>query len=352
MDIPPFDLNLLQVFDALIRDGNLTRAGFRLGLSQPSMSHALGRLRKITGDPLFVRVPTGMEPTPFAQQISGQVRDGLGLLQGVLDGASPFDQTTCDRTFQILMSDLGELVYLPRLMTKLREVAPNINLRVLQLSRESYQEAFVSGQMDLAIGFLPALNTGFYQQHLFEDSYSCLVRTGHPRVRDTLTLAQFSQESHVLVEPAGSRYSRIARHSSTSTLIERHLAERGVARRIALRVPHFLVVPQIVQQTDLLATVPASMLAYLPPMPLLKVMPLPIDTPHFEVKQFWHLRGHHDQANKWLRGLIAELFMHQPQPASAVAPLKPRAPAPRSAEGAALKNHNLDRSRPGSQFSI
>lgn len=317
MDIRPIDLNLLLAFDALMQDGNLTRAGFRLGLSQPSMSHALGRLRKISGDPLFVRVPTGMAPTPFAQQISSTVKDGLVLLQGALEGAAVFNKITCNRTFQILMSDLGELVYLPRLMSKLQAVAPNVDLRVLQLPRESYQDAFVSGQADLALGFLPALNTGFFQQRLFEDTYACLVRKGHPRVHDTLTLEQFSKESHVLIEPAGSRYSQVARQSSTSTLIERHLAERGVSRRIALRVPHFMVVPEIVQQTDLLATVPSSMLAYLPPMPHLKVMPLPIDTPHFEVKQFWHQRNHHDVANRWLRGVVAELFMDQPQPAPA-----------------------------------
>lgn len=320
MDIKKTDLNLLVAFDALMQDGNLTRAGFRLGLSQPSMSHALGRLRKIASDPLFVRVPSGMEPTPFAQQIAGDIRSGLALLEGALDGAGTFNPATYNRTFQILMSDIGELVYLPRLVTKLSVVAPNVNLRVLQLPRESYQEAFVSGEADLAIGFLPALKTGIYQQRLFADSYVCLARKGHPRVKDGLTLAQFSEESHIVVEPAGSRYSSAAAPSSTSTLIERHLADQGLRRRIALRVPHFMVVPDIVQRTDLLAIFSDYAMTYIRPMPKLRVQPLPFKTPRYEIRQFWHQRNHHDIANRWLRGIVAELFLHDSSPLKAKHP--------------------------------
>ncbi len=308
MDIRQVDLNLLLAFDALMQDGNLTRAGFRLGLSQPSMSHALARLRKVCGDPLFVRVPTGMEPTPYALQIAPMVCDGLALLQDALDGAAAFNPATYNRTFQILMSDIGELVYLPRLINKLQTVAPDVNLRVLQLPREAYQEAFLSGEADLAIGFLPALKAGFYQQRLFEDNYVCLARKGHPRARDPLTLECFTKEAHILVEPAGSRYSSAATQSSTTTFIERHLAAQGLARRFALRVPHFMVVPEIVQQTDLLATVPGSVMKYIRPMPKVQRLSLPIQTPTFEVKQFWHQRNHEDVPNQWLRRTIAGLF--------------------------------------------
>lgn len=153
MDLRKVDLNLLLVFDALMQDANPTHAGFRLGLSQPSMSHALAHLRKISGDPLFVRIPSGMEPTSFARQIAGAVRDGLALLQGALDGAAVFNPATYNRTFQILMSDIGELVYLPRLTTKLTAITPNVNLRVLQLPREAHHDAFISGEADLASAF-------------------------------------------------------------------------------------------------------------------------------------------------------------------------------------------------------
>ncbi len=314
MDLQKIDLNLLLAFDALMQDGNLTRAGFRLGLSQPSMSHALGRLRKLWGDPLFVRIPSGMEPTPFARHVAPGVREGLALLHGALATVADFDARTCNRTFQILMSDIGELVYLPVLITRLGTVAPEVNLRILQLPRESYQDALARGEADLAIGYLPALRAGFYQQRLFEDSYVCIAREGHPRIRKKLTLAQFTQESHILVEPAGSRYSTASLQSSTTTFIERFLAKEGLSRRVALRVPHFMVVPGIVQNTDLLATVPGSVVSHIKPMPKVQLLRLPIATPSYEVRQFWHQRNHHDVANQWLRRIIGELFIFEGGP--------------------------------------
>ncbi|CAN5487712.1 LysR family transcriptional regulator [soil metagenome] len=319
MDIRKIDLNLMLVFDALMHEGNLTRAGFRLGLSQPAMSHALGKLRKLSGDELFVRVPTGMEPTPFAQRIAATVHEGLEMLQTAITGEQAFDAATCDRTFQILMSDIGEMVYLPRMLAHFASVAPRANIRVIQLPREDYQEAFLSGEVDLAIGFLPALKAGFYQQRLFDDSYICLLRADHPRVGSTMTIEQFSAESHVMIEPAGSRYSSVARQTSTTTLIERFLADRGLSRRVALRVPHFTVVPEIVRSTDLIATLPGTVKNHLRPIPNIKMVPLPIDVPRFEVKQFWHQLKNNDIANRWLRGVVAELFTETPQGRAKVA---------------------------------
>lgn len=316
MNIRSVDLNLLVAFDALMQERNVTRAGARIGLSQPSMSHALTRLRNLWADPLFIRTRTGMEPTPFAQQVSAAVRDGLALFQAGLNSAATFDPATSDRTFQLLLSDIGEVAYLPPLLARLKDVAPYVNLRALVLPRESYRAAFESGEADLAIGFLPGLQSGFYQQRLLDDSYVCLVRNNHPRVGDSVSREQFFQESHVLVEPGGSRYSRTATQSSTTTLIEQYFAERGLRRRIALRVPHFIVVPFIVQTTDLLATVPSYVLSSMSSSQDLKALPLPFEVPSFDVKQFWHERNHHDAANRWLRGIVSELFSREPTPRS------------------------------------
>ena len=308
MDVEKLDLNLLRVFDALIKDGNLTRAGYRLGLSQPAMSHALSRLRKRTGDTLFIRVPTGMEPTSYALRVAPSVHEGLRLLEAAMEGEATFDPKTCTRTFQILMSDIGELAYLPMLVRRLEGLAPSVDIRVLQLPRESYAESIISGDADLAIGFLPALRAGFYQQRLFTDSYVCVIRKDHPRVRNTITLKQFVEESHVLIEPGGSRFISVAQPSSTASLIEHFLAERGLARRFALRVPHFVVVPDIVQSTDLIATLPSYAVRHASAHTGLKLLPLPLEVPSFEIRQFWHQRNHDDPANRWLRGVITELF--------------------------------------------
>lgn len=310
MDVQKTDLNLLQVFDALMTDGNLTRAGFRLGLSQPAMSHALAKLRKLTGDSLFVRVPKGMRPTEHAVRIAPSVREGLRLLAGALQADAGFDPQSCQRTFQILMSDIGEMVYLPRLMRRVGEIAKGVNIRVLQLPRESYAQAFFSGEADLAIGFLPNLGAGFYQQRLFSDGYVCVARDGHPRIRKRLSLAQFGEESHVLTEPGGSRYSTVSHQTSTTTLIEQYLTARGLTRRVALRVPHFMVVPAVVQSSDLIATLPSAVIRHSHPVPNLKMVQLPFDVPRFEVKQFWHERNHEDAGNRWLRGMVLDLFRH------------------------------------------
>ena len=308
MDTPKIDLNLMQVFDALMHESNLTRAGFRLGLSQPTMSHALAKLRKLTGNQLFVRVPSGMEPTDFALRIAPSVTEGLKLLIGAVEGDGPFNPSRCDRTFQILMSDIGELVYLPRLLNRLAQVAPNLDLRVIQLPREAYQDALASGEADLAIGFLPALKTGVYQQRLFTDNHICLVRADHPSNKKSLSLSQFCNQSHVVIEPPGSRLSGHSVQTSTTSLLERHLSTLGITRRVLLRVPHFTVVPAIVQQTDLITTLPSYVLSYTRNLPNLKTFKLPFAVPSYEIKQFWHERNHKDPANRWLRAVVSELF--------------------------------------------
>jgi DNA-binding transcriptional LysR family regulator len=308
MDAQKMDLNLMRVFDALMEDGNLTRAGFRLGLSQPAMSHALSKLRTLTGDALFVRVPSGMKPTEHAMRIAPSVREGLRLLGTALEGNASFDPPGSERQFHLLLSDIGESVYLPRLMKRLAEVAPGISVRVLNRPREAYVEAFVSGEADLAIGFLPGLSAGFYQQRLFTDSYVCLAREDHPRIRKRLSLAQFAEESHVLIEPGGSSYVSAGHQTSTTTLIEQYVARRGLRRRIALRVPHFMIVPEVVQSSDLIATVPSYAIRHTPPRAGVRMLPLPFDVPQFQVKQFWHQRNHNDPGNRWLRSVIQELF--------------------------------------------
>ncbi|OZI20472.1 hypothetical protein CAL26_23540 [Bordetella genomosp. 9] len=315
MNIENIDLNLLVAFDAMMQERNVTRAGVRVGLSQPSMSHALVRLRQLCGDPLFVRVKTGMEPTPFALRIAPSVRAGLSVLQAGLQNAVPFDPAQSGRTFEVLLSDLGEVVFLPRLMKHLTEVAPGISLRVLQRPREGYRDALEAEEADLAIGFLPALSAGFYQQRLFGDHYVCLLRAGHPRIGQRLDIQQFAAESHVMIEPAGSRYSRVSPQSSTTTLIEQYLEKQGLRRHVALRVPHFTVVPEIIETSDLLAVIPSTVARIMAPQRRIKILPLPLETPpSFEVKQFWHERSHQDDGTRWLRGVIAELFMEQRSP--------------------------------------
>jgi len=308
LNMRKLDLNLLLVFDALMQERNLTRAGYRLGISQPAMSQMLSKLRQAFGDPLFVRVPSGMEPTNYAKQMATSIHDGVDMLKQAINNDPEFDPLHCDRTFKIIMSDLGEFLFLPRLLERLADVAPHVGIRVLQLPRSSYQDAFLAGEADLAVGFLPGLTGGFYQQRLFQDHYLALVRSDHSRVRSTLSLEQFQHESHLMIEPVGSQYNGPSVQSSCATLFEHFLDEKGLQRPVKLRLPHFTSAPEMVRTSQLIASLPGSMLALVGSAPGLRVVPLPFKAPRFEVKQFWHRLTHHDAANRWLRGIVAELF--------------------------------------------
>jgi len=308
ININTFDLNLLVACEAMMQERNVTRAGACVGLSQPSMSNALSRMRTLCGDPLFVRTSKGMEPTPLAQMLGPPVRDGLAKLLAGLNQPFEFDPARSDRNFKLLMSDMGEVIYLPKLMRWVVEAAPQVSVRALQCPRGQYRNALESGEVDLAIGFLPALGAGFRQQRLFSDTYVCLVREDHPRIGKTLSLRQFKAESHVVIELSDSGQQGAATPLSSAALLERILSRKGIGRRTALRVPHFTVVPAIIQNTDLLVTVPSSVIDAMPGLRQVKALPLPFETPPLEVKQFWHQRYHHDPANRWLRGVIAQMM--------------------------------------------
>lgn len=301
MNIQTFDLNLLLAFDALYRERNVTRAGARIGLSQPSMSNALTRLRKLCDDPLFVRTRAGMEPTPLAQKLAVPVQQGLETLKIGLEQPFGFDPVSSDRTFRLVMSDIAEISVLPRLMAALKHAAPKVNIVATQVPRDQFRSVLENGEADLALGNLPELKSGFYQQRLFQDSYVCLARRDHPDIGDRLSLRQYMQGSHVQVST-----------SVGDTIINRELAKRGLHRRIALQVPHFLVVTVIVMSCDLLVTIPSTVVSLLRTMERVKVMKLPFSIPDANVRQFWHQRYHHDPANRWLRRLIAEVFLEGP----------------------------------------
>lgn len=297
-DILDLDLKLLVAFEAVLMQRNVTAAAQSIGLTQPAMSTALGKLRKVFKDPLFVRTSRGMEPTPFAMQLAEPIRHALHLIRQTLNREKTFEAATSTRTFRIVMTDIGERVFLPALLQRLSEIAPGVNVHTVQLPVKEMREALESGQMDLAVGFIPDLAAGFYQQRLYKRSYVCVVRGDHPTIGNTLTLKQYLAASHAIVSATGTGHD----------VVERVLAERGYTRRIALHVTHFLAIPLIVANTDLVVTIP-TMLAesYLPTMNI-KLLAPPLKMPVYAIMQYWHERFHEDPANRWLRELFCELF--------------------------------------------
>ena len=239
------DLRLLKVFDEVYKTRSVSRAAENVGVTQPSVSIALAKLRKHFQDPLFVRTSDGMQPTPYAAELIRPVRDGLGLLDGALRHRATFDPLRSDRSFCLCMTDISQAVLLPTLLNHLKQAAPGIQLEIVPISSET-PRMLESGDADLAIGFMPQLEAGFYQQKLFEQRFVCVVREDHPRVRNRLTLKQFVEEDHVVVTTSATGH----------WILDKALEEKRVVRKVSVRLPDFLGLASIVAATDLLVTRP------------------------------------------------------------------------------------------------
>ncbi len=296
------DLNLLRVFDALMQERKVVTAAHRLGLSAPAVSNALARLRRATGDELFTRTAQGMQPTPHALSIAQTLGGALAAIEQSLARPAGFDPATSSRRFRIAMTDIGEIVFLPALMRALQEQAPQVGLETVRNSPGEApghtRDEMARGGIDLAVGWLPDLDAGFHQRRLFEQRYVCLMAAVHPLATGPLTLERFCGARHALVAAEGTGHERIDR------LLRRH----GVRRSTLLQLPHFVAVPWIVRDSDLVVTVPLK-LAERVAAPLGLVMrELPLALPAFEVNLFWHQRVQADAGHRWLRELWAQQF--------------------------------------------
>ncbi|GAB3625910.1 LysR family transcriptional regulator [Pandoraea terrae] len=300
MNLASIDMNLLVAFDAIAKERNVTLAANAIGLSQPAMSNALSRLRKIFNDPLFVRTTRGMQPTPYAEQLSEPISRACDLISGALRIGTKFDPAASPRkVFTLYMTEIGEIVCMPRVLHHLNRIAPNITIKVCPIPEKGAQEAMAAGEVDLAIGIFPQLKAGFFQQRLYRDQFVCIARRGHPTIDGKLSHTQYVESPHVVVGSTGTGHD---------VALEQIRCSQQPHRKVVLTVPHFMVLPTIVTQTDAIATIP-SRLATTPEMsPNLQILEPPVQFPDLEIRQHWHERYHHDAANKWLRELMVELF--------------------------------------------
>lgn len=299
-------IKLLRLFDLLYSTNSVTRAGEAMGQSQPTVSNWLGRLRRQLGDELFVRTAAGMQATPRAEELIVPVREALAALRRVAAPAEAFDPSVATRRFRICMTDASHITLLPRLLAHVRAVAPGVRLEAARIDDQTGQ-ALQSGQADLAIGLVPWLESGFYQQVLYPQDWVCLVNARHPRIgAKGLGLRDYKAEAHIgIVGGTGVQ------------LLEAALERQQVERRILLELPGFLGLAAIVSTTDLVATVPRHIGETLANSSagVLNVHDCPVPVPPFTVKQHWHARFHQDSANRWLRALCEELFAAKPSKA-------------------------------------
>jgi DNA-binding transcriptional LysR family regulator len=292
------DLRLLAVIGELHRTRSVSQAAEHLELSQSTISMSLARLRKHFNDPLFVRTSAGMEPTPHATELICMLQQAESLLQTALDHHVVFDSRTSDRLFRVQSTDIAQVTLLPRLMQRLKKVAPAVRIHLSRISLDT-PRLLESGELDLAVGFILPMGAGFCQQRLFKDRFACAVRKDHPRVKDTLTVKQFESEAHMAIATSGTGHG----------IIEKTLEAKKIRRTVGLTVPSFLGIAPLVATSDYIVTLPEQLGLHLAAAGSIRVLPLPFDVPPYYIMQHWHERYSQDPANRWLRTVMAELFL-------------------------------------------
>jgi DNA-binding transcriptional LysR family regulator len=294
------DLNLLPIAFALYDELSVSRAARLLGMSQPAVSMALRRMREAFDDPLFIRIPSGITPTPRAHAIVQLARPLVQRLQQDLLKGEKFDAMTSTRTFTLALSDVGEMAFLPRVMESLRRQAPHCAIRSVAVPTGQLAHELEKGEIDLAIGYFPALALkNFRQRRVSTQRFACLMRADHPLRSERLSVADFLAAEHIVIRAEG-RSQEVA---------ERFFERRKIRRNVALFTPHFLSVPFLVAQSNLVATVPRAVAVYFASMmPQLAVALPPFDITGFDLKLHWHRRFDNEPRSRWLRDQLATVF--------------------------------------------
>lgn len=289
MRLSGINLNLLLVFDAVESERNLTRAAEVLNVTQPAVSNALARLRRLFGDPLFVATPEGMAPTPLARDMAGRIRRALRLMESCLDVSSPFEPQSARRTVMLSFTDLAEALLLPALMSRLMSTAPALALRSYYVPRSELPQELGAGSLDLAVDVPLVNDTSLSHEPLLRAEYGCAVRRGHPilRSRRRPSLERYLSLGHVHVS---SRRRGIG-------VVEQSLRQLGHRRTLAVRVRDYTAAAHIVEETDLACAMPKVLAR----RSGLQVVALPFEVPPLEMHLYWHRSADADPMGSWLR---------------------------------------------------
>jgi len=295
------DLNLLLVFEAVLRSKSVTIAGAQLGLTQSAVSNALNRLRSTLGDQLFVRTTEGMMPTPRAEEIAGPFRESIERIRQAMGQYPEFDPATSDRRFRIFMADSGQMTLMPKVLQSISVDAPNVVIETVSATNfRNREEAMSSGDVSLAVGYFKDFQGSFHCQSLFREDYVCMVGASNALLTgEMLTFDQFAALPHMVYMPSGGG------HMQQEQAIERAFAARGLKRKVTFRAAHFLGVTRILASTSMLITLPYRLAQACATLTPVRMFEPPLEIPGFEVAQFWHSRFHHDPGNRWLRRLFA-----------------------------------------------
>ncbi len=303
MNLNTIDLNLLHVLRTVYATRSASKAGRQLGMTQSAVSNALRRLRLRLDDPLFVRSTDGMLPTALVESIIAPIVEGLDRIEGAVTKPLRFDPATSDRLFRILMSDLAQLIFVPRLISHLGAAAPDIRLETLDVSPEEGRLAMHEGSIDLVVGNWPAMGPDYYRQRLFSESFVVMMSQRSQLAKRRLTKSDYLNARHVDYHPGGATYASLRR------MLQKVLAKEKLERHVTLTAGHALGLAAIIAESELLLTLPARLASSLVAgRSSLAIKPLPFPMPALTITQQWHARAHRDPANVWLRRQVASIF--------------------------------------------
>ncbi len=298
MHIDELDTVQIRLLAELLDTRSLSLAARRIGLSPSAASHALPRLRTRLGDALFVRASNGVQPTPYGERVGAAARRAVDTLLEGLATDRPFDPRTSTRRFNIYLSDVGQMVLLPKVLAFMQDEAPHASLRASPIPLDNPGSALGSGEVDLAVGSFSNLTTGFRQVPLFRERYVCAVRADHPSFGAGMSLDAFLAASHAVADSSGMAHA----------VIERILVKHRIRRAVKLTVPEYLVLPMIVANSDLVVVMPARLANAFAPHVDIKILPPPVSLPAYEIRAYWHERYDRDPANRWIRRAFVVLF--------------------------------------------
>jgi DNA-binding transcriptional LysR family regulator len=297
MDIRNVDLNLLVALDALLAERSVSRAAGRLHLSQPATSAVLARLRELFGDPLLLRTSGGMQPTPRAQELATPLRQVLSEINRLVQPLSAFDPARASLTFTLSASDYVEYALLPALVDHLERKAPGARLAVKPIDFLQMAKQLEAGDVDVCITALRNAPPSTHARTLYTEPLVCVVRKNHPDVGERLTLEQFCRLGHLATLPSGG--------GTFAGQTDEALAAVGRRRKVRLTVPHFLMVPEIVARTDMIAVLPERLARGYAKK--LSIFDAPLKLGGLTIAAIWHERTHHDPAQVWLRQALIDL---------------------------------------------
>ncbi|WP_020180716.1 LysR family transcriptional regulator [Methylopila sp. M107] len=308
-NLSKLDLNLLVALDALLTERSVTRSAVRIGIGQSAMSHALARLRTLFGDEILTRGPDGMQPTPKATKLAAPVREALARIEAIVAPPPAFEPATADRVFTLGIPDSTEILLMPALVAHLQQAAPGVRLLLRTVDRIRILQDLDAGRVDLGIGVFEEGQTHHKRRMLNRESYLCLFNAKLVGIEPPISLEDYVRLPHLLTSLVESAHG----------VVDVALAELGMKRVIALTSPRFTIMPFVLREAPVIATMHSRLALFFGESMGLAVSPPPIDLPDVAISMLWHTSNDADPGHRWMRETILNLRAQLPQP---LAPLR------------------------------